>query len=159
MKIYTKKINLGYKKLFKKLFKKTLFVTGNYAENLALGIKFVKENEIQALNKEHRNIDKVTDVLSFPMLDIDYKATKICDFEGERNPNGELYVGDIVICLDVAKVQAQNYKHSLKRELAFLAVHGMLHCLGYDHIESKDEIVMMNLAENILLNFNIKRGD
>ena len=158
MKIYTNNVGLRYKRLFKKLFDKTLYITGNYVKDVAFGIAFVDSQEIKSLNKEHRDIDNVTDVLSFPMLELDYKQDKLSSFEGEREPNGVLYLGDIVICMDKAKQQAKEYGHSLKREIAFLAVHGMLHCLGYDHIQKQDEKVMMNIAENILLNFRIKRG-
>ncbi len=158
MKIFTKKVGIRLKGLFKDLFEKALYITGNKLDNLAVGISFVSGDEIKALNKEYRNVDKVTDVLSFPMLDIDYKKTKLIDFEGEREPNGQLYIGDIVICKDKAKEQAKDFGHSYKREIAFLALHGFLHILGYDHIEKLDEEVMMNLAKNILINLNIKRG-
>ena len=158
MKIYTKKVGIIYKSLFQKIFERTLYITGNLEKNVSLGISIVDEEEIKRLNKEHRNIDKVTDVLSFPMLDIDFKKSKLKDFENEREPNGELYIGDIVICKQKAKFQAKEFGHSLKREIAFLALHGMLHILGYDHIQKEDEKVMMGLAKNILLNLNIKRG-
>ncbi len=157
MKIYTQKVNCCNKKLFLKTLKKTLFITGNNVESVALGIKFVKAEEIQALNKEFRGVDKVTDVLSFPMLNIDYKGDKLSAFDDDRNPNGELYLGDIVVCKEKAKEQAKEYGHSFKREISFLVVHGYLHLLGYDHIEKTDEEIMMSVAENILLNFNIKR--
>lgn len=158
MKICSKHVGCRFKGLFKELFEKALYITGNKVDNLVVGVSFVGGDEIQVLNKEHRNVDKVTDVLSFPMLDIDYKKTKLKDFESERDPNGELYIGDIVICKDKAKEQAKEFGHSYKREMAFLALHGFLHVLGYDHIEKADEEVMMNLAENVLLNMNIKRG-
>lgn len=157
MKIYTKKVGLGFKSLFKKIFEKTLFITGNDVKDVSLSISFVDEEKIKELNKTHRNVDRVTDVLSFPMLDISYKGKKLEGFVDERDPNGELYIGDIVVCKEKAREQAKEYGHSYKREMAFLVVHGMLHVLGYDHIEKEDEKVMMKLAENILLNFNIKR--
>ncbi len=157
MKIYCKKVGLN-KHLFKKLFSATLKQTNNLVENVAVGITFVSAEEIKKLNHEHRNVDKVTDVLSFPMLEIDYKTTKLKDFEDERSPDGELYLGDIVLCKDKAKEQAKEFGHSLKREISFLVVHGMLHLLGYDHIEKEDERVMMTTAEEILANFKIKRG-
>jgi len=158
MKICTKRVGIRYKSLFKNLFEKTLYITGNKVEDVVVGLSFVDGEEIKLLNKQHRNIDKVTDVLSFPMLDINYKNNKLMDFEAERDPNGQLYIGDIVICKDKAKEQAKEFGHSYKREIAFLALHGFLHILGYDHIEKNDEEVMKSLAKNILLNMNIKRG-
>lgn len=158
MKLYTKKVNFVYKSLFKKLFEETLFTTQNQVSNVSIGITFVDENEIKLLNKQHRDIDKVTDVLSFPMLEIDYKKSKLKDFEAERDPSGELYIGDIAVCTKRAKEQAKEYGHSYKRELCFLVIHGFLHCLGYDHIENDDEKVMMALAEQILADCKVKRG-
>lgn len=95
--------------------------------------------EIQRLNAGYRNIDRVTDVLSFPAR------------EGEAilcPPDG--YLGDIAICLDRAEEQAAEYGHDLTRELAFLSVHGALHLLGYDHMTKEGESVMTALQEEIL---------
>lgn len=95
--------------------------------------------EIQQLNAGYRNIDRVTDVLSFPA------------WEGEAvlcPPDG--YLGDIAICLERAEEQAAEYGHTLTRELAFLSVHGALHLMGYDHMTKEDEAVMTALQEEIL---------
>lgn len=97
------------------------------------------EEEIQSLNARFRNIDRVTDVLTFPA------------WEGEAlltPPDG--YLGDIAICVRRAEEQAEEYGHSLERELAFLAVHGGLHLLGYDHMIPEDEIVMRSKQTEIL---------
>lgn len=99
---------------------------------------FVGNEQIKLLNKTYRNIDEPTDVLSF-----------ISDEED--------YFGDVFISLEQAKEQSKDYNHSLKREIAFLAVHGYLHLRGYDHETKEDEKVMNDLAEKILEKANIKR--
>ena len=82
----------------------------------------------------------------------------LCDFDSERDPfSGELYLGDIVICLRRAKKQAKAFGHSLEREVCFLSLHGLLHLLGFDHIEQEDEKEMQALSENLLSKFGIKR--
>ncbi len=156
--VYFKHVPLKQHHLIKKLFDTTLLLTGNNQVNVSAGVSFVGGEEIKTLNKEHRNVDRVTDVLSFPMLDIK-EGSKLSAFGDERTPNGELYLGDIVVCVPRAKEQAKQYGHSLKRELAFLIVHGFLHILGYDHMEKEEEARMMKLTENILLNFGLERKD
>ncbi len=94
---------------------------------------------IHKLNKEYRNIDRETDVITFALED-----TKDITYENYR------LLGDIYISIDKAKEQAILYEHSLKRELCFLAVHGFLHLLGYDHMNEQDEKVMFGLQEDIL---------
>lgn len=109
---------------------------------------------IRELNKEYRNIDSATDVLSFPMLDFDEGYEENGDIEvgiEDIDPeNGEVVLGDIVISLERAKEQSEEYGHSLNREVAFLVVHSMLHLLGYDHIEESDRVIMRSKEEEIL---------
>lgn len=101
-----------------------------------VSVTIVDNDEIQALNKEHRGKDSVTDVLSFPILDFDENGNITdCDFDFDD----ELVIlGDIVICAERAREQAVEYGHSFEREIAFLTVHSMLHLLGYDHEGSED---------------------
>lgn len=103
-------------------------------------INFVTKEEIHSLNKHYRSIDKETDVLSFES-----------DYQEEQYKN-EAFVdlGDIFICLDVAKENAQKFNTSIESELKLLTVHGILHLCGYDHIDEKDAIVMESLEEEIL---------
>ena len=115
-------------------------------ENTIFNIIFVDEKEIHQLNKNYRNKDSVTDVISFALED-DNTFIKT-DFR---------VLGDIYICLKRAKEQAKEYGHSLKREICFLSIHGLLHLLGYDHMNKKDEKVMFNLQERILGEYGIKR--
>ena len=100
---------------------------------------------IHNLNRDYRGVDRETDVISFALEDDD-----------TFNPE-ERILGDIYISIDKAKEQSESYGHSLKRELCFLAVHGFLHLLGYDHMEKEDEEIMFSLQEEILKEMNVTR--
>ena len=100
---------------------------------------------IQTLNREFRHVDAVTDVLTFPA------------WEGEISLSADGYLGDIMICYDRAKEQAEQYGHSFLRELSFLAVHGCLHLLGYDHMTEAEERVMREKQTNILESIGVTR--
>jgi probable rRNA maturation factor len=99
----------------------------------------VDDNYIQKLNKKYRNIDKVTDVITFALLD-----------EKKEFVTNNDVLGDIYISVDTAIKQSKDYGHSLIRELSFLSIHGLLHLTGYDHIEKKDEEIMFRKQEEIL---------
>ena len=105
----------------------------------------VNNDYIHKLNKEYRNIDRETDVITFALED-----------DKTFNPDIRI-LGDVYISIDKAKSQSVEYGHSLLRELSFLAVHGMLHLLGYDHMKKEDEMVMFKLQEEILDEMGIKR--
>jgi len=109
-----------------------------------VSISLMDANEIRALNRDYRGKDTTTDVLSFPVGD-----------ELTIGPGHPL--GDIVICIEVAHQQAEEYGHSFERELAFLVVHGMLHLLGYDHETTVDEVEMCAAQDEILRILNISR--
>ena len=94
-------------------------------------------------------------MLSFPNLN-KMATQKLAEFQNEVY-DGQLFLGDIVICKKVASVQAKEYGHSMKREICFLALHGLLHLLGYDHIEMDDEKLMQKTAEEILNKFGVLR--
>lgn len=159
MKINFEKVPLRYRGMITKLYDFALNYTKNDMEDAIISVSFTDEKNIKKLNNEYRKVDKVTDVLSFPMLDIVYPQ-KLQDFNQEFSPDGTLYIGDVVICKNVAKRQAKEYGHSTKREVAFLALHGLLHVLGYDHIKENDEKLMQSTAKEILDKLNIKRkGD
>ncbi len=110
------------------------------------GVIFVDNKRIHELNKEYRNIDRETDVITFRLAD--YEEVKIGDVT---------ILGDIYISLDKAKSQSIEYNHSYLRELSFLLVHGFLHLLGYDHMNKEDEEEMFKLQEEILDGYGIKR--
>ena len=116
-----------------------------------VSVTVVDDKEIQEINKIYRNIDKATDVLSFPM----YEYEKAADFDNlddsAFNPeSGELLLGDIVISAEKVTAQAKEYGHSKEREFAFLLVQSMLHLLGYDHMEEEERLVMESKQKEIL---------
>lgn len=127
-----------------------------------ISIIFIDNKEIRKINKEQRDIDKATDVLSFPMLDyedgkifkemyLDYEFD-FCDLN-----EGNLVLGDMALSLEKAAEQAEEYGHSFIREVMYLVVHSILHLLGYDHMEEKDKVLMRKREEEILNKFNINR--
>ena len=125
---------------------------------LAIELLFVDEEEIQRLNKETRNIDKVTDVLSYPTLDgIQGKTLLKEEHPYDIDEEDNLLLGSIVICTKRAKEQAEEYGHSLERELHYLLTHGVLHCLGYDHMTDEDKAEMREKEEYILKKLGIVR--
>lgn len=139
-----------YKRTILKIIKVCENVLKEDFKDVSVSINFVSDEEIQKLNREFRNIDKVTDVLSFPNLNKTpneklKKFRKLADFDTNL-----LFLGDIVISKKVAKKQAREYEHSLKREVCFLALHGFLHLLGFDHIKEEDEKIMTKLQNKIL---------
>ena len=117
------------------------------------------KEEIRAINNEQRGIDKATDVLSFPALEFDenYNLTEeISDYDYDPELEA-VYLGDMVLCADVAREQAEEYGHSLKREVAFLTAHSMLHLLGYDHMEPEEEAEMFRRQKEILIQAGFPR--
>ncbi|MBE6158650.1 MAG: rRNA maturation RNase YbeY [Firmicutes bacterium] len=116
------------------------------ASDAYLSVIFVDNDEIQEINRTYRNIDRVTDVISFALEDNDEKLV------------GDRILGDIYLCIPRMKEQAKEYNHSEKRELSFLVCHGLLHLLGYDHVNNKEEEkVMFDLQDEILDSLNITR--
>lgn len=115
-------------------------------DNLEFNIVLVDNEYIHNLNKEYRKIDRPTDVITFALEDYD-----------DHIKLEYRVLGDIYISLDKAHSQAEEYGHSFKREICFLAVHGFLHLLGYDHMNEEDEKVMFGLQEEILNETNIKK--
>ena len=128
-----------YQKIYNSLATRT-FAKLNKKENYYLSVILVDDDFIQRINKEYRHIDNSTDVISFAFLD---------DDEGLNN-NEIIDLGEIIISTEHAKKQAEEYKHTLKREMSFLFVHGLLHLLGYDHQNIEEEKKMFSLQEEIL---------
>jgi len=116
----------------------------------------VDDERIREINKDYRGIDKATDVLSFPIVDM--CEGKILSDEGDIDPDENLLIlGDIVISLETVIVQAEKYGHSFERELAFLATHGMFHLLGYDHQDESSEKLMLEKQEQVLALMSLSR--
>ena len=125
---------------------------------LAVEFVFVDGEEIRRLNREMRGVDKVTDVLSFPALE-DIKGEAIAgeDYPYEIDEEGNLLVGSVVVCCDRAREQAEEFGHSYERELHYLLVHGIMHCLGYDHETDEDKAEMREKEEWVLEKLGIVR--
>lgn len=125
---------------------------------LSCEIVFLDKSEIRQLNARTRRIDAVTDVLSYPALD-GILGKKICgaDFPYDFDENGAIFLGSIAICKDVAKEQAEEYGHTYERELYYLAVHGLCHLLGYDHMKEEDKHKMREKEEKILAKMGLTR--
>lgn len=116
-------------------------------ENSEFNIIFVDSNKIHEINREYRNVDRVTDVISFALEDnLDIKLD-------------HRVLGDIYICVERAHEQALEYGHSFLREICFLSVHGLLHLLGYDHMKEEDEKVMFTKQDEILDGYGIRRDN
>ena len=126
-----------------------------------ISLLITHDEEIHEMNREHRGIDRATDVLSFPMLEFDIPGN-FSGIDEEMsdvfNPEtGELMLGDIVISADKVMAQAEEYGHSPKREYAFLIAHSMLHLCGYDHMEDDERTEMEQKQRMILEKINILR--
>ena len=137
-----------------------LAVAESVQTDVPLAIEFLRvdEKEIRRLNNETRGIDKVTDVLSYPTLDLERGAP----IHGAEHPyefdeNGNLLIGSVVICKERAEEQALEYGHSIERELHYLLVHGIMHCLGYDHMQEDEKAQMREREEAVLTRLKITR--
>lgn len=137
--------------IVKKIYATALRLHGIKKRDISVEVSIVSAEEIHTMNMSTRGVDKPTDVLSFPALDGIIFPFKKANYIDELSPeDGKLYIGEIVICREIMQQQAQEYGHSERRELAFLTTHGMLHLLGYDHIEPDLEKVMRAKEDEIL---------
>ncbi len=142
-------INKDIKILFEKAANLVMHEHEIDAVNIEISVSIVDKNDIKDLNREYRGIDKATDVLSFPQYG---SINEIKEIGSEIVP-----LGDVVICIDKAKEQAEEFRHSLERELIYLFVHSVLHLLGYDHLEEEDKREMRNREDKIMHRINILR--
>ena len=140
------KTNYDLKKETDKLYELLAFaLKREKLDNVEFDVIFVDSNTIHDINKTYRNVDRVTDVISFALED-----NKTIELDHRL-------LGDIYICVERAEEQAKEYGHSFLRELAFLTIHGLLHLLGYDHMEKEEEKIMFQKQEDILNEFGIRR--
>lgn len=126
---------------------KTVLETEGLSLDYEVSITFVDKGEIHKLNKEFRNVDRPTDVLSFPM-DEDFFIEGV-----------DTMLGDIVICMDVANDQAKDFGHSLDREIMYLTAHSMLHLLGYDHLEEDEKTHMRAREKEVMKSLGVFKND
>lgn len=121
-----------------------------------VSVVIVDDEEIREINKQHRDIDKSTDVLSFPM--VEFVNGELISDEGDYDMDiDELMLGDIVISAETAVRQSAEYGHSFEREIAFLTAHSCFHLLGYDHMEEDEELIMTGKQESILREIGLTR--
>ena len=142
---------------YKEIIEKVILTALDYEEcpyEVQVYVLLTDNEEIHEINREHRQIDRPTDVLSFPMSEY-LQPGDFSDIE-ERDPDafhpdsGELMLGDIIISMDKVQEQSREYGHSLTRELAFLVAHSMLHLMGYDHMEEEERRLMEERQREIL---------
>ena len=144
-----------YEPIIKKVLEKCFKEEKIEDSKLIITITLTNPQNIQDINKKFRNIDKATDVLSFPMFEKEELEEKIKrqDFKYED------MLGDIVISIDKVEEQAKEYEHSFERELSYMIVHGFYHLMGYDHIEECDKKIMRPKEEKILQELKITRDN
>ena len=126
----------------------------SFDRDAEISVMFTDNEGIRVLNAQHRGIDRATDVLSFPMLEYDDDGEM---FDDPGDIEDELCLGDIVISLERAAEQAEEYGHSFEREVGFLTVHSMLHLLGYDHMTEEEEKEMFGFQKEILAEMGLER--
>ncbi len=125
--------------------------------SVRVDLSIVDEETIRELNRQQRDVDAVTDVLSFPYLEVKFPF-KAEDYPYDVDPeSGEILLGDIVLCYQRTLQQSVEYGHSKERESCYLVLHGLLHLLGYDHIDECDKVKMRQQEELILQSLGILR--
>ena len=130
-----------YEKIIDKVFEACFKEENLYDYKMYISIILTNEENIQKINKEYRNIDKSTDVLSFPMFQPE---------EIEEAKTREEVLGDVIVCIPIVKKQAVEYEHSEEREFAYMLVHGFYHLMGYDHMVEEDKVKMRAKEECVL---------
>ncbi len=141
--------NDSYKEIIKKVLKKCFEIEKLENKNLYVNVVLTNAKNIKSINKEHRGIDRETDVLSFPM----FEKYEIANLD---NTNEDI-LGDMVISIERVEEQAKEYGHSFERELAYMVVHSFYHLLGYDHMTEEDKKEMREKEENVLGILGIRR--
>lgn len=145
--------NKEFEETIKKVVQKCFEEEGLTNSKLIMTITLTTPEEIRKINFKYRNIDKETDVLSFPM----FEKKELEDKIKSKDFTCEDVLGDIIISIEKVKEQAKEYGHSFERELSYMIVHGFYHLMGYDHIEEKDKKLMRPKEEKILSDLEITR--
>ena len=145
--------NEEYEKTIKKVLEECYKTENLTNSKLIITITLTTPEKIRQINNEYRQIDKATDVLSFPM----FEKTELDEKIKKQEFLHEDVLGDIIISVQKVEEQAKEYGHSFERELSYMVVHGFYHLMGYDHIEEKDKIIMRPKEENVLSKLGITR--
>ncbi len=148
--------NEEYKELISNVVRECFKTEHLENANMYLNVILTNPENIRKANKEYRNIDKETDVLSFPMFEKDEIEAIISKSKEEKIQINEV-LGDIIVSIPKVKEQAIEYGHSTTRELAYMIVHGFYHVMGYDHMNEEEKQVMREKEENVLNKLDIKR--
>ena len=147
--------NKQYDEIIKKVVEQCFKEENMEDSKLYISITLTTPEHIHEINKQYRNVDRATDVLSFPMFEKEEIDSKIAnrDFEHED------VLGDIVISIEQVEKQAKEYGHSFEREFAYMLVHGFYHLMGYDHIKEEDKVIMRPKEEKVLEKLGIRREE
>lgn len=147
--------NKEYENIVKKVVEQCFKEEGLENSKLYISITLTTPEHIHEINKQYRNVDRATDVLSFPIFEKEEIDEKIRtqDFEHED------VLGDIIISIEKVKEQAVEYGHSFEREFAYMLVHGFYHLMGYDHIQEADKVIMRAKEEKVLEKLGIRRDE
>ena len=145
--------NKKYEEVITKVLEKCYEIEGLKNSKLDITITLTNPENIHQINKEYRNIDRATDVLSFPMFEKEELDKKIANNEFEH----EDVLGDIIISIEKVEEQAKEYGHSFERELSYMVVHGFYHLMGYDHMKEADKKIMRPKEEKVLTELKIER--
>lgn len=147
--------NSQYEEIIKKVVEQCFKEENMEDSKLYISITLTTPEHIHEINKQYRNVDRATDVLSFPMFEKEEIDNKIAEHEFEH----EDVLGDIVISIDQVEKQAKEYGHSFEREFAYMLVHGFYHLMGYDHIKEEDKVIMRPKEEKVLEKLGIRREE
>ncbi len=147
--------NKEYEKTIKKVVEECFKEENLENSKLYISVTLTNPSNIHKINKQYRNVDRETDVLSFPMFEKSEIEEKIKNNKFEH----EDILGDIIISIEKVEGQAKEYGHSFEREFAYMLVHGFYHLMGYDHIEEKDKKIMREKEEKILTQLGIRREE
>lgn len=144
-----------YEETIKKVLEQCFKEEGMEKSKIYVSITLTTPEHIHEINKQYRNVDRATDVLSFPIFEKEEIDEKIRtqDFEHED------VLGDIIISIEKVKEQAVEYGHSFEREFAYMLVHGFYHLMGYDHIQEEDKVIMRAKEEKVLEKLGIRRDE
>ena len=147
--------NKQYDEIIKKVVEQCFREENMEDSKLYISITLTTPEHIHEINKQYRNVDRTTDVLSFPMFEKEEIDSKIANHDFEH----EDVLGDIVISIEQVEKQAKEYGHSFEREFAYMLVHGFYHLTGYDHIKEEDKVIMRPKEENVLEKLGIRREE
>lgn len=151
-----KRLEEGLLETMRKAAETCLLGEGLAPDGVEISLSFVSAEEIRELNRTYRGIDRVTDVLSFPLIE---DLNELCDAEEQEEEDEPVALGDVVICLDKAEEQAEEFGHSREREIVYLFVHSVLHLLGYDHMEDDEKQEMRAREEEVMREVDLVREE